>query len=79
MLLQDVEELLDGTLGEWDTETVNIELKTYYKPFNCKHYSIPIMNKDIFHKELQCLVKIGVLTLVQQSQYGTPVFIIPNE
>ena len=28
---------------------------------------------------LKCLVKIGVLTPVQQSQYGTPIFIIPKK
>ena len=30
----------------------------------------------MFQKELVCLVDIDVLTLVQQSEYGTPVFII---
>ena len=36
------------------------------------------INKETFHKELKGLVKIWVLTLLQ-SQYGTPIFIIPKK
>ena len=65
-ILQDFEDLFDGTLGDWDTDTINIELKPYYKTFNCKkYYQVPIFNKETFCKELQRLVKIGVLAPVQ--------------
>ena len=37
------------------------------------------MNKKAFRKELQLLVKTGVLNTVQQSQWGTIVFIIPKK
>ena len=47
--------------------------------FNSRYYSVPRIDKKTFLKELKILVEIGVLTPVQQSQYGTPVFIIPNE
>ena len=60
-----------------DIETVDLELKTDYKPFNSKYYLVPRINKENFHKDLKHLVKIGLLTLTQQSWYGTPVFIIP--
>ena len=54
-------------------------LNPYSKPFNCKYYLVPIINKETFFKYLKYLVKIGVLTLVKQNQYGTPIFIIHNK
>ena len=56
-----------------------MELKPDSKPFNCKYYPLPRINKENYCKELKCLVEIGVLIPLQQSQYGTPVFIIPNK
>ena len=49
-LLKDFEDLFDVTLGEWDTETVNISLNTDSKTFNCKHYPVLRINKETFHK-----------------------------
>ena len=71
--------MFDGTIGEWDTEPVNLELNTVYKLFRCKNYPVPIINKYDFLKELQQLVEIGVLTLVQQFQHGTYIFITPKK
>ena len=47
--------------------------------FNCKYYPVPIINKDTFRKKVEHLVKIVVLTLLQKSQYGTSVSVIPNK
>ena len=76
--LKDSEDLFDGNLWDWDTETIDLELKTGYKHFNSKYYPVHIINKETFHKDLKRLVGIGVLTLVQYSQYGTPIFIIKS-
>ena len=57
---------------------VNLDLNPGSKQFNSKYYPVPIINKDTFHKDLKRLVNVGVLTTVQKSQYGTPVFIIPK-
>ena len=78
-LLEDFEDLFGGNLGDWDTDPIDLEIKPGSKRFNSKYYPVPIINNNTFNKELKVLVKIGVLTLVQQSQYGTPVFIIPNK
>ena len=40
---------------------------------------MPEINKEDFHKEIQRLVGIVVLTIVHHSQYGTPVCIIPKK
>ena len=71
--------MFDGTLGYWATEPVNLELKPDSKPFNSRYYLVPRINKETFRKELKRLVEIGVLTPVQQSQYSTPIFIIPKK
>ena len=68
-----------GALGYWDIDPVNLDLNPGSKPFNSKYYPVPIINRVNFRKELECLLKIGLLTPLQQSQYGTPVFIIPKK
>ena len=78
-LLGDFKNLFDGALGYWDTEPVDLELNPYSIPFNFKYYPVPRINKENFLKKLKHLVKIGILTPLQQSQYGTSVFIIPNK
>ena len=60
-LLGDFECLFDGTLGDWDIEPVNLELNDNSKPFSCKYYPAPRINKGVFHKELEQSVKIVVL------------------
>ena len=78
-LLEDFEDLFNGTLGDWATEPVDLELKPGSKPFNSRYYPVPRINKEFFCKEPKRLVEIGVITRVQQSQYGTSIFIIPKK
>jgi hypothetical protein len=72
-LLKDFEDLFDGTLGKWNTDPIDIETKPDHKPSSARYYPVPKINKATFKKELEHLVEIGVLTPVQQSEYGTPV------
>ena len=78
-LLKEFEDLFDGTLGQWNTAPVEIELKPDAKPVSARWYPVPHINKETFRKELMRLVEIGVLDPVQESEYGTPVFIIPKK
>ena len=78
-LLKQYETLFNGTLGRWNTFPVNIELRRNSKPVNAKWYPVPRINKLTFKNELMRLVKIGVLERVQESEWGTPVFIIPKK
>ena len=57
IILEDFKELFDATLGYWDTEPVGLELKPGYKPFNGRYYPVPIINKEIFCKDLKRLWK----------------------
>ena len=56
-----------------------LRAKSRYQPFYSRYDLIPIINKETFQKDIENLVKIGVLTHVQQSQYGTAIFIIPKK
>ena len=78
-LLKQYEKLFDGTLGKWRTNPVEIETRPDSKPVNSRWYPVPRINKQTFKKELERLVKIGVLERVQESEWGTPVFIIPKK
>ena len=68
LLLKDFEDLFDGTLGHWETEPIDIELKPEHKPSSARYYPVPRINKATFKT-----------TPEQQSEYGTPVFIIPKK
>ena len=49
-LFHDFDNLFDGTIGDWDTHPVDLELNPDYKPFNCKIYHFSRINKETFHK-----------------------------
>ena len=78
-ILKYFEDLFYITLVDWDIELIELELNTNSKPFNCKYYPVPGFNKETFFKELQRLVKIGMLTLAQQYQYSTSIFVISKK
>ena len=78
-LLSEFEELFDGTLGDWKTEPVELELREGEKPHSSRYYPMPRVHKQTFKKELLRLVEIGVLEEVRQSKWGSPTFIIPKK
>ena len=65
IILKEFGDFFDGTPGKWDTNTINVEVKPTSKPFNVRYYPVPNINKETFHKDIQRLVEIGVLTTVQ--------------
>lgn len=78
-LLMEYEDLFDGTLGEWKSDPVDFELVDGAKPHSQRHYPVPHLYKKTFKKELDRLVKLGVLEVVQQSEWGSPTFIVPKK
>ena len=78
-LLIRYEDVFDGTLGEWKTEPVDFELIDGAQPHSQRHYPVPHLYKETFKKELDRLVKLGVLERVQQSEWGSPTFIVPKK
>ena len=78
-LLQDFEELFDGTLGDWKTEPVHLELKPDAKPYHGKAFPVPFIHKETLKKEVERLVEIGVLQRQPESPWASPTFIIPKK
>ena len=78
-LLIKYKEIFDGSLGVWKTDEVNFEMKDDAKPHSQRYYPVPHLYKETFKKELDRLVRLGVLERVQQSEWGSPTFIIPKK
>ena len=78
-LLIRYKEIFDGSLGAWKTDDVDFEMKEGAKPHSQRYYPVPHLYKQTFKKELDRLEKLGVLEKVQQSEWGSPTFIIPKK
>eukprot|EP00804_Cyclotella_cryptica_P004753 CCRYP_016234-RA/>CCRYP_016234-RA protein AED:0.21 eAED:0.21 QI:0/-1/0/1/-1/1/1/0/111 len=60
-LLTEFEELFVGTLGDWNTEPMSLELKEGTKPCHGRAYPVPKSCKETTIKELNRLCGLGVL------------------
>ena len=78
-LLQKYEQLFDGTLGDWKTTPVKLELKEGVWPFHGRAYPVPFIHKHTLKKEVERLESIGVLKWEGASEWGSPTFIIPKK
>jgi hypothetical protein len=54
--LMKYEDLFDGTLGDWKTEPVSVELKEGTRPYHGRPYPVPKVHKQTTKKECDCLV-----------------------
>jgi len=76
-LLNKFKHLFDGTLGHWNTEPVDLELKQQdTKPYHSKPYPVPHSQEKKLKDEVQKLVEYGVLQKVNRSEWGSPMFTI---
>ena len=78
-LLKKYEVIFDGTLGKWDTDPVDYEIKEGAKPHSQRFYPVPHIHKETLKKEIKRLCKLGVLEPVRESEWGSPTFIIPKK
>jgi hypothetical protein len=60
-LLTNYESLFDGTLGDWKTKPVSFQLKEGASPYHGQAFPVPKIHKDTLIKEVDRLVKLGVL------------------
>jgi hypothetical protein len=51
---------LDGTLGDWNTESVSLKLKADAKPYHGRAYPVPKVHKEVLIKELNRLCELGL-------------------
>jgi hypothetical protein len=62
MLLHKFESLFDGTLGTWNTEPIDLELKDpEAQPYHVRPYSVPQSQEAKLKAEIERLVSYGVL------------------
>jgi hypothetical protein len=65
-LLKKYELLFDGTLGDWKTKLVSFQHKEGVSLYHGQAFPVPKIHKEIFVKEVERLVKLGVLVLERQ-------------
>ncbi len=55
------ESLFDGTLGNWKTKPVSLQLKEGVSPYHGQAFPVPQIHKDTIMKEVERLCKLRVL------------------
>ena len=78
-VLKQHESLFDGTLGVYPHKQFHIELEPGYTPVHARHYPVPRVHLEVFRRELQHLIKLGVLEPQGLSRWASPSFIIPKK
>ncbi len=73
-LLTEYEDLFDGTLGDWKTEPVSLELKEGVKPYHGRAFPVPKI-----HKATNRLCNLEVLEFQLASEWAATSFIIPKK
>jgi hypothetical protein len=71
--------MLNGTPGVYPHKKVHIDNDPNAKPVHSKPYPVPQIHLKTFKKELNHLVRIGVLAAQQESEWVSPSFIIPKK
>ena len=66
-ILETFQSVFDGTLCTWKTPPVNLDLKDDATPMCLRPYPVPRLHKAIFRKEVERLVKLGVIKEVNDS------------
>ena len=77
-LLKKYEDLFDGTLGNWKTLPVHFELKEGAKPFHGRPFPVPRIHRETLKREIDRMVKLGILKWEGESEWAFPSFIIPK-
>ena len=74
-LLKKFEHLFDGTLGTWDTEPVDLELKDPKSPpYHAKPYPVPQSEMQKLKEEVHRMCANGILRKINCSEYASPMF-----
>ena len=71
--------LSDGTLGDWITKPVFLQLKEGASPYHGRAFPVPKLHKDVLIKEVERLYKLGVLERQHYSEWALPPFIVPKK
>jgi hypothetical protein len=78
-LLKKYELLFDGTLGDWKTKPVSFQLKEGASLYHGQAFTVPKIHKNTLIKEVDRLVKLGVLERQPAPEWASPLFIMPKK
>jgi hypothetical protein len=78
-LLMKYESLFGSTLGDWKTRPVSFQLKEGAFWYHGQAFPVPKIHKDTLIKEVDRLVKLGVLERQPASEWASPLFIMPKK
>ncbi len=78
-LLTKYELLFDGTLGDWKTKPVSFQLKEGASLYHSQAFPVPKIHKDTLIKEVDRLVKLGVLERQLSLEWASLLFIMPKK
>ena len=73
------ESLFDGTLGKWEADPYEIELRKDAKPYHAKAFPVPRIHQKTMRNEVERLVEAGVLRKVNRSEWAAPTYIIKKK
>ena len=78
-LLRKYDKLFDGKLKKFNGNPIHLDLEPNAQPHRSATYTVPHTQRDIFQRELQRLVDIGVLEPCGRSEWIAGTFIIPKK
>jgi hypothetical protein len=78
-LLKKYVSLFDGTLGNWKTKLVSFQLKEGVSLYHSRVFPVPKIHKNTIIKEVERLVKLGVLERQPAYEWASPLLIIPKK
>jgi hypothetical protein len=78
-LLRKYELLFDGTLGDWKTKPVSFQLKEGASLYHGQAFPVPKIHTETLIKEVNRLVKLGVLEWLPALEWASPSFIMPKK
>ena len=77
-LFKKFELLFDGKLCKYTDEQIHLDVDSTVTPHQSCAYTVPHLHKTTFKKELNQLVKIGVLKKCGRASLVSGTFIIPK-
>ena len=78
-LLQKYQRISYVTLAKCKGSDHNIEFKEDVEPYHAEPFPLPKTQEPTLKKEVDRLIKIGILKKINNSQWAAPTFIIPKK